>query len=530
MSVSQGLKNGLNKIREISSTIYHQYVPIIDDDTDIGAFAAPIMEFPEVYDEFCKSLLYRLAYVQFETKYFRNPLKVLEGDRIPLGYSGEGIYVNPAKGRKFNPNDFAGILAKYEADVKVEYYTLNMDTQYPVSIQRQSLKKAFTSWGELESFIDQLSNSLYNGCYIDEYRFTKELVSSAYKENRAIVETVSAVTDEATAKAFVEKARTLFLNFQSPSDKYNAWSLMGGAGKPVTTWCNPEDIVMLIRNDIRAKLDVNVLAEAFNMDRADLLGRIISVDNFDVYNDDGVKIYDGSSIVGMIADSSWFKIKTQDMFLDVDYNPNNRTYQYFLNNIKQYQYSLFANGVIIATSKSTVTATDLDFKEGNPTTVAPGKSIILEIVTDPVNATGTVTFTSETTAAATVTKIDDRRVMVTGVAAGTSVITASDGTNSDTLTVTCAATEIKITGLSPVTQTLTVTGATTEDVSVTVTPTDGNTPIYYTSSNPAIFTVAKSSTKNNEATVTGVGNGTGTLIITTGELTALVQVTVSGIV
>ena len=36
MPVSEGLKNGLNKIREISSDIYHRYIPIIDDDTDIS--------------------------------------------------------------------------------------------------------------------------------------------------------------------------------------------------------------------------------------------------------------------------------------------------------------------------------------------------------------------------------------------------------------------------------------------------------------------------------------------------------------
>lgn len=528
MPVSEGLKIGLNKIREISSDIYHRYIPVIEDDTDIGAFSNPILNYPEVYDEFVKSLLYKLTYVQFESKYFRNPLKQLEGDKIPLGYAGQGIYVNPAKGRKFNPEDFAGILAKYESDVKVEYYALNMDTQYPVSIQRQILKKAFSSWGELESFIDQLSNSLYNGAYIDEYRFTKEIVSSAYKDNKAIVETVSAVTDEATAKAFVEKARTLFLNFQSPSSNYNAWHKMGGAGAPITTWSNPEDIVILIRNDIRAKLDVNVLAESFNMDKADLLGRIIPVDNWDILSDEGTKVFDGSNIIGIIADRSWFKIKTQDMFLDVDYNPSNRTYQYFLNNIKQYQYSLFANGVIIATSNPSVPATDLDFVEGNPTKVAPNKSIILEVETKPVNESSTITFSSGTTEVATVTKIDDRRVRVNGVSAGTSVITATDGTYSDTLTVTCAEPEIAITGLTPEVATVTLAAAATEDLTVTVAPSGGNTPIYYTSSNTSVFTVAKSATANNECTITGVGAGSASLFITTGAVTALVTVTVTG--
>ena len=451
MPVSQGLKNGLNKIREISSDIYHRYIPIIDDDTDIGAFANPILTYPEVYDEFVKSLLYKLSYVQFETKYFRNPLKVLEGDRVPLGYAGQGIYVNPAKGRRFNANDFAGILQKYEADVKVEYYALNMDTQYPVSIQRQSLKKAFTSWGELESFIDQLSNSLYNGAYIDEYRFTKNIVAAAYKDNKAVIEQVSAISSEATAKAFVTKAREMFLNFQSPSTSYNAWHLMGGDGNPVTTWSNPEDIVILIRNDIRAYMDVNVLAESFNMDKATLLGNIISVDNFNILDDDGNTVFDGSAIVGIIADKAWFKIKTQDMFLDVDYNPNNRTYQYYLNNIKQYQYSLFANGVILATSVPDVDITDVEFPVSSATLTA-GTTERFGLSTTPPQGNDTITYaisaekdadgdsaTAGTIATVAAASNDPKACIVTALAAGSATLTATANGHSDTISLTITA-------------------------------------------------------------------------------------------
>lgn len=440
MAVTQGLKNSLNAIREISSEIYHRYVPIIEDDTSISQFASPILEYADVRDEFLSNLIKRIVYTSFEIKYFSNPLQVLEGDAIPLGYAGQEIYVNPAKGRKFNPEDFAGLLAKYEADAKVQYMTINMDTQYPVTILRSTLKQAFVSWGDLESFIDQLSNSLYNGAYIDEYRFTKNIVASAYKENKAIIEQVTAPTTEALAKEFVTKARTLFLNFQSPSANYNAWHKMGGDGRPITTWTKPEDIVFIIRNDLRAFLDVNVLADAFNMGKADLLGNIITVDNFDVFDDDGVKIYDGSKIVGLICDRSWFRIKRQDMFLDTFYNANNRTMQYYLNLIKMYRYSLFANGVILATELPSVDVTDVDF-ENDTATIEAGKSIVENIVLTPVNGTSSVTFTSSDTTKATVEKVSNTQVKITGVAEGNSTITASANGHSDTLTVTVEASE-----------------------------------------------------------------------------------------
>ena len=429
------LKQSLNAIREISSTIYHEYIPVIDDSTDISAFAEPLFAYPVVYNEFCDVLVNKLVYSQFETMTFNNPLRVLDGDRIPLGYAGEHVYTNPAKARGFNVNDFAGLLVKYEADVKVEYQTVNSDIQYCVTIARQQLKKAMTSWDNLANFITQLSNSLYNGAYIDFFRYTKNIIAGAFKENRAVYEKITAVTSEATAKAFVEKARELFLNFQLPSTEYNAWSKNGGEGRPITTWTRPEDIVLIIRNDIRAKIDVQSLAAAFNLSYADFLGNVITVDNFDAYDDDGTKVYDGSDIVGMIADKSWFKIKTQDMFMENFYNPNNRTMQYYLNVIRMYNMSLFANGVIFATDDPDVDSTAVEFIETSAS-VKAGEKITLHVKTTPFTANNALTYTSSATTYATVGDQTGKYIEVTGVAAGSSTITVSDGTHSDTLSVT----------------------------------------------------------------------------------------------
>ena len=436
--MNEGLVTSLNAIREISSEIYHRYVPIIDSDTDIGKFAEPILSVPEVYNEFCNALVNRIVYTQFEIKSFRNPFVVLEGDRIPLGYAGEEIYVNPAKGRQYNANDFAGLLVKYEADVKVQYQAINSDLQYPVTFSRQQLKKAFTSWADLEGFIDGLSNSLYNGAYIDEFKNTKNIIAGAYKDNKAVIQTVSAVSDEATAKAFVEKARELYLNFQLPSSDYNAWAKCGGEGRPVVTWTNPEDIVMIVRNNVRAKLDVNVLAEAFNMDKATLLGNILTVDNFDVYDDEGTKVYDGSAIVGMIADKSWFRIKRQDMFMDSFYNANNRSIQYYLNLIKIYNFSLFANGVIFATSTPSVPIQSMKFAEGTAVSVDKDDTKAVTVITTPAWANATITYTSGSTSKFTVDadSSNNKRAIITGVGSGTATLTASDGSTSTTLTVT----------------------------------------------------------------------------------------------
>ena len=77
------------------------------------------------------------------------------------------------------------------------------------------------------------------------------------------------------------------------------------------------------------------------MDKATLLGNILTINDFNIYNEDGTLNYDGSAIVGMIADKSWFRIKRQDMFMDSFYNPNNRSVQYYLNNKKYLLLNIF---------------------------------------------------------------------------------------------------------------------------------------------------------------------------------------------
>ena len=188
-----------------------------------------------------------------------------------------------------------GLLAKYEADVKVQYMNLNSDLQYCVTVTRAKIKDAFISWDSLNQFIDGITESLYNGAYIDHYRMTKDLVTSAYAGNNVQIQTITAVTSEATAKAFVKEARKIYKNMRFPSSNYNAWNKVGGYGRALLTWSNPEDIVFLIKNSARAYLDVNVLASAFNIDKTTLMGNIYPVDNFDVYSDDGEKIFDGNS-------------------------------------------------------------------------------------------------------------------------------------------------------------------------------------------------------------------------------------------
>lgn len=441
MYPSTGLQTALNKMREMSvdsGSIYHQYVPVVTDSTTIGEFGLPILDASNtaVLNDFI-GLLKKVVYTAVNTRTFNNPLADLEGERMPLGQFIEDVYVNPVNARGFNVNDFAGLLQKYEAQIATQLLSVNSDLQYPVTITREKIRNAFTSWSNLESFVTGIINALYNGAYITRYNQTKGIVLAAYKGNNIQYETVSAVSDQSTAKALVEKIRATFSKMQVPSTKYNAWNKVKGGELTLKTWSDPQDIVVLISADVDAKVSVQDLAYAFNMSEADFLGRKIVVDDFTQYNDDGTVAVDGSAIQAVVCDKAWFKIKTQDFAMDEFYNANNRTWQYYLNDVRMVNYSLFANAVAFVTSAPTINATDLDAAQSSVSIKAGETKKVLLTIT-PANATSTVTASSSASTYADAT-ISGRYVVIEGKAAGSATITVSANGHSDTISVTVTA-------------------------------------------------------------------------------------------
>ena len=435
--ISDGLQTALNEIRETlvqDNALYQEQIPLVNHYTSSQVYGQSLLALPsDMRNKFIQSLVNRIAYTKFVMDYFENPLQELAGDDLPLGAIGQTIYVNPARGRVYNIDDFAGLLARYESDVKAEYSEINFDVQYPVTIIRKELEKAFVSWGDFESFLMGIATSLYNGAYIDDYKYTKKLISNAYRNNAVQMETFTfanaSTPTEAELKSFTKKLRETFLNFKSPSTRYNAWSKVGGYGRSIVSWSKPEDVVVFISNKLASELDVDVLANAFNMDKTELMGKVYYIDSFDIIDDDGQTQFDGSNIYALICDKRWFKIRTKDMFMDEFYNANNRSWQQYLNVIKAFNYSLFANAYMLVGAIPELHVTSAVFNESTPSVVA-GEKITLSLTTTPFNATDTITFASSATGKATVTKVDDRHVEVTGVESGSATISAKVGTTT----------------------------------------------------------------------------------------------------
>lgn len=135
------------------------------------------------------------------------------------------------------------------------------------------------------------------------------------------------------------------------------------------------------------------------------------------------------------------------------------------------------------------------------------------------NFAGTVTWSSSNTSVATVNSDG----LVTPVAEGTTVITATDGTASVTKTINVIMKNVAVTGISLNKTSLNLTAGASETLTATIEPADAtNTNVTWSSGDVSVATV------DNNGKVTAVAAGTATITVTTadGSFTATCEVTV----
>lgn len=333
------MESALNMIRAEASQNYQNRVPVATRD-NLQQVGAAILSYTAVTNEFLVTAINRIGLVWVRNKELRNPLAILKQGNVALGTDIEELAVNPAKAKTYNPTS-TSLLTQTPPDVKTLYHRMNRQDVYPISISRQRMKGAFVSWEALESLFDAIMQAMYNGNYVDEFVLTKNLLGQAITDGTCLTETITLPADEATGKAFAKKAREYFTNFQMPSSAYNRYAAMTGAtGDPYITRSDADDIRFVLRSDVDAVMDVDVLAAAFNMDRAKLLGRMLVVDNFG----------SNTNIVGMMFDRSFPQIWDNLMEVTEFQNGENLTWNYYLHVWQTWSVSPLANAVAFVTA------------------------------------------------------------------------------------------------------------------------------------------------------------------------------------
>lgn len=503
--------NVLNVIRQNASAVYQERIPEATAD-NLHEVGEAILTFEAQANEFVNALINRIGLVIINNRMASNPLAPLKKGRLAVGETIEELFIDVIKAQTYDPRAAQNTLFKrHLPNVLSVFHTVNSELNYPITISNEQLRKAFMSYDGLDRFISGLIDSMYKSATLDEFVLMKQLISEWGQQGRFIVEPITAVTDEASAKEAMIKIKAV-------SDGMTIFSNgMNYAG----VWTNtPKDEQYLITTpEFNARLDVDVLAAAFNMDKASFAGHVIVVDNLGDLGNSGIE--------AILVDKNWYQVYDYLRTFKTAYNGEGLYWNYFYHVWMVYSLSPFANAVAFAASTPVVSAITVT---PDTATVKAGGSIQLN-----VSVTGTGDPTSKCTYAISGATDDETIVTPMGkVILGTNevgtngVITVTatsvqDSTATDSCTITVRP-PVPVTGVTLNKSTTTIAAGASETLVATIAPaTASNKNVTWTSSAEAKATVVN-------GVVTGVAAGSATITVTTadGSYTDTCTVTVTG--
>ena len=436
----------LNVIRNNASQNYKDYVPKATPDAEsIRAIGTIIMDYPALQNEFLSALVNRIGRVIITSKMYSNPWERFKKGFLEYGETIEEIFVNIAKPFQFDPAVAETEVFKREIpDVRAAFHIMNYQKFYKSTISNDQLRQAFLTVDGITDLIAKIVDAMYTGANYDEFLTMKYLLARHILNGRMNVVTIPTV-QASNAKEIVTAIKGISNNFTFLKTQYNVAGVANKSDK--------NEQYLIVNANFDATMDVEVLASAFNMDKAEFMGHKVLVDsfgaldikrlnelfvddpNYEEIGEDDLNALDG--IPAVLVDENWFMIFDNFQSFTENYNGQGLYWNYFYHVWKTFSVSPFANNALFVAGTPTVTSVTVSPKTANASAGGVVQLSAVVQTTDfaPMGVTWTVTSGEN------VTVSDSGLVKLGASASGEVVVTATsvyDPTKTDTCTITVA--------------------------------------------------------------------------------------------
>lgn len=351
----------LNVIRNNASYAYQKDVPKIDKEQDIPKVGEILFGNPTHANEFINALVNRIALVRMQSATFNNPYKHLKKGYLEFGESVEDIFVGIIKAVKYDPEKGASREFKRTLpNVQSVFHVTNWRVMYPITIEKQALRRAFTSADGVTNLITSIINQVYQSAEYDEYLLFKYLLIKAISHGKVYPQPIDTTNMDSVAVAFRGKSNLLPIDM---TGRFNESHVQNNT--PIDKQC------IFMDADFNAKFDVEVLAGAFNMNKAEFIGKLHLIDDFasfdnarfDAIREESTGLEEVTpeelalmqDVKGVLLDEEWFQV--YDNLFEFNETPvgSGLYWNYWLHCWKTISYSPFANAIVFVDSGATIT-------------------------------------------------------------------------------------------------------------------------------------------------------------------------------
>lgn len=270
----------LNAIRNRASSQYQARVPAATK-ANIQQNVQSMLSYSPTRNEFMDGLINLIGLQVVLRNSWTNPLAKFKRGMLGLGDTIEEIAIGLATAYTYDASrDYLErhLFGQDVPDVQVRYHKISRQEFYKITINDDVLKRAFLSESGLSDFVTQLMAVPSNSDNLDEFLQTTALFREYYDAGGFFVVNVpdvaAATSGEREAKTLLRNIRGIAAGLPFMSTAYNA------ARMPV--YANLDDLEIFVTPKVAAALDVEALANLFNVERADVPARmtVIPEENF----------------------------------------------------------------------------------------------------------------------------------------------------------------------------------------------------------------------------------------------------------
>lgn len=361
----------LNVIRANASAEYQSLVPSVTQEKDIVKVGEILVGYPNLANQFLNALVNRIALVRIQSATFNNRFAVLKKGYLEFGETVEEIFVKLAQSLPYSAEKAEGReLKRYVPDVEAAFHTINWRVVYPVTIQNEDLKLAFLSVDGVGDLIGRIIEQVYTSADYDEYLLIKYMIIKAVAHGKMYPVPIDTSSLTNAAKAF--RARSDGGEFMS--SEYNEAGVMNTM---------PKDRQYIIMDtDFNAAFDVDVLSAAFNMSKAEYVGRRLLVDGFNTFDNARFAVIRAQStyleevtaaelalmadVKAILVDERWFQIYDNLIEMKEKEVASGLYWNYFLHIWKTVSHSPFHEAIVfVANTADTTLPSTFTYKVGS---------------------------------------------------------------------------------------------------------------------------------------------------------------------
>ena len=242
-----------------------------------------IMERPNMKNEFINTLFNKIGLTLLQNKKYTSRLDIFSKGKLEYGETIEQIMCDLIECKDFTEqkegNEVSELVSAQVPDIKVLYHSENYKHKYKVTVSDIRLRKAFNDKYGVDKLVASIITSVQNSIAYDRECMLKSILSAGvYKKSIPVAYDNGSTGSR--AKNLVTEIKKNIIRLETMSKSYN--------NAEINTFTRKEDMVLVIGGDYATDIDINLLATAFNLDKAEISTRIIVVDELPVL-DDGSK-------------------------------------------------------------------------------------------------------------------------------------------------------------------------------------------------------------------------------------------------